>query len=353
MHFDEAPWSRRGFQRTVWLTSALARLGERGIPADAVIRTYFGSRIRRHMVLEVVNARMALSEAKIEFERLPPQLREWLPLVPEHRMFDELVVESLTGQVADAIEDWVQHGAMAHLLSWRRVADRVDIAPEDRVLPAGLDATRWIVDRFTRTALDDWLRPSLDWELAYLSDPVATSRDVGIPATVIAERPISEAMVIRAITRRTREPARNDEVFAGMTRVEVMDNVIALSLRGERANALTLVRKAVEVQPREIEFEQALAFLQIPDSTPDAQRRLRAIRARRDASQPLVTACLAICALREGQGADAVSDLRSLSTMDHSPSYWLWTPATVSAPEPELGEFSLSDWASQMLAAIS
>jgi len=53
------------------------------------------------------------------------------------------------------------------------------------------------------------------------------------------------------------------------------------------------------------------------------------------------------------QGADAVSDLRSHSTMDHSPSYWLWTPATVSAPEPELGEFSLSDWASQMLAAIS
>ena len=85
--------------------------------------------------------------------------------------------------------------------------------------------------------------------------------------------------MINAISRRTREPSLSDEVFGGMTRTEIMENVVALSLRDERSAALELIRKAVEVAPADLEFEQALAFLQIPDSCLESQRRFLAMRA--------------------------------------------------------------------------
>lgn len=348
--FNERPWAQMAFRRTVWLTSALAKLGERGIPPDAVIRTYFGTRICRAMTLEIVSAKMALLDGRVTIDQLPPQVRDWLPHLPARQTFDELAIESLTGPFAEDMQQWIRHAALAHLLDWRHDAQLVDIAPEDCAVPAGAEATRWLVDRFTRTALDDWFRSSLDWELAYRSDPLGTSRAVGVSPNVIAERPISEAMVINAIGRRIREPSSHDEVFAGMSRVEVMDNIIGLSLRHERQAALALTRKALQVRPTDSDFGQAMAFLLIPVNTVVARHRLLELRVSRGDSDPLINACLAICALREGGHADAVDGLKALAALDEAFSCWLWTPETLTSPEPELGEFSISEWASEVLS---
>jgi hypothetical protein len=351
--FDEPAWSRTAHQRTVWLTSALARLGERGLPADAVVRTYFGPRIRRQIVFEVVGAWKAVAAGKIELNDIPPALRDWLTLVSEDEVTDEFIYHCLTGPLSDAVEAWIQNGALAHIIGWRHGAQIVDVAPEDRVVIGGLDATRWLIDRFTRTALDDWFRPSLDWELAYISDPRATARVVGVSPSMIAERPVSESMVTSAISRRTREPSFNDEVFGGMTRVDVMENVIALSLRDERSAALELIRKAVEVVPSDLEFEQALAFLQIPDSCLESERRFHAMRGRRGVREELLTASLAICAIRQGRTSEAVAALGELATSADSRPYLLWAPATLTDDEPELYRTSLADWSSQVMVALN
>ena len=349
---DEPAWSKSAHRRTVWLTSALARLGERGIPADAIVRTYFGSRIRRQMVIEIVGAYIALKRERARVNQIPPHLREWFSLVPESRDLEDLLGQCLAGSLSDAVEEWIQHGAIAHVIGWNRNADRVEVAPEDRVVRGGVDATRWLIDRFTRTLLDDWSRSSLDWELAYLSEPEATARTVGVAATFIAERPVSESMVIRAIARRTREPSLNDEVFGGMAPVELLENVIALTLRDERSAALELARKAVEFSPSRMEFEQALAFLLIPESSTEAERRLIAMRGRRGAPEGLLTACLAICKIRRGQGIETLNDLRDLSIGRDDERFWLWTAESLTESEPALQNTSLAEWATSVLVLL-
>jgi hypothetical protein len=268
-------------------------------------------------------------------------------------MADELIYHCLTGPLSEAVDEWMHNAALAHIIAWRHDAEVVEILPEDRIVKGGLDATRWLVDRFSRTALDEWFRSSLDWELAYLSEPVATARAVGVNASWIAERPVSEPMVISAISRRTREPSLDDEVFGGMTRAEIMENVIALSLRDERSAALELIRKAVEVAPTNLEFEQALAFLQIPDSCPESERRFHAMRGRRGAREGLLTASIAICAIRQGRASDAIAALDELSTSTDSRPYLLWRPTTLTDDEPALYQTSLTDWSSRVMAAIS
>ncbi|ULN34735.1 hypothetical protein [Mycolicibacterium smegmatis] len=317
------------------------------------MRTYFGPRIRRHIIFEVVGARVAIAEGKIKLEEIPVALRNWLKLVPDHEVRDELMLHCLTGPLSDEIEAWIQNGALAHIISWRRDADLVDVQPEDRVVDGGLDATRWLIDRFTRTALDEWVRPSLDWELAYLSEPVATAQAVGITAAVISERPVSEAMVVKAISRRTRAAGLNDEVFGGMSRVDIMDNIIALSLRDERTAALELARKAMEFSPSDLEFEQAFAFLQIPDSLIGAERRFLGMQGRRGAPENLLFASLAICAIRQGRISEAMATLEELAKCSDPRRYWLWTPASLMWREPELCETSLPDWALQAISIFT
>ena len=350
---DEPAWSKSAHRRTVWLTSALARLGERGIPADAVVRTYFGTRIRRQMVIEIVGAYTAVATGRVTFNEIPRTLRDWFPLVPEGGNRDELLAHCLAGPLSDTIEDQIQHGAIVHVIGWRRHAERVEVAPEDRVVEGGLDATRWLIDRFTRTALDEWFRSSLDWELANLSDSEATARTAGVPAVLVAERPVSESMVVEAIGRRTREPSLGDEVFGGMAPVELLDNVIALTLRDERSAALELIRKAVEVSPARLEFEQALAFLLIPDSPTEAERRLLSMRGRRGAPEELLTACLAICKLREGHVSEMLASVGDLARSSDLRRYWLWTAESLAGAELDLYQTSLPEWATNVLSKFS
>lgn len=347
---DEPAWSKSAHRRVVWLTSALARLGERGIPADAIVRTHFGPRIRRQMVIEIVGAYIAVKRGRAEVRQIPRTLQEWFPLVPEDVDLNELLARCLAGPMSDAIGDWIENGALVHVIAWKRNAEPVEIEPEDRVVRGGVDATRWLVDRFTRTALDDWARSSLDWELAYLLEPETTAGAVGVAATLIRERPVSEAMVVRAIARRTREPSLSDEVFGGMRPVEVLDNVIALTLRDERSAALELARKAVEFSPSRLEFEQALAFLLTPENPAEAERRLLSMQGRRGASEGLLTACLAICKIRRGIGNDAADELRRLSDDPDEHRFWLWTADSLTEPEPVLQEFSLPEWAASVIA---
>jgi len=304
------------------------------------------------MVIEIVGAYIAIKRGRAKVNQIPPTLREWFPLVPESRDLDELLAQCLAGPLSDTVGEWIEHGAIAHVIGWRRNADRFEVPPEDRVVRGGVDATRWLIDRFTRTPLDDWSNSSLDWELAYLSEPEATARAVGVAATLISERPVSESMVIRAIARRTRAPSLTDEVFGGMTSVELLDNVIALALRDERSAALELARKAVEFSPSRMEFEQALAFLLIPESSTEAERRLLSMRGRRGAPEGLLTACLAICKIRRGQGAETLNELRDLSSGVDDRRFWLWTAESLTENEPVLQENSLAEWATTVLALL-
>jgi len=304
------------------------------------------------MVIEIVGAYVAVKRGRATINQVPSTLREWFDLVPESQDFDELLAQCLGGPMSDVIEDWIQNSALAHIIGWKRNAEALNVDPEDRVVQAGVDATRWLVDRFTRTMLDDWSRSSLDWELAYLLEPEATARAVGVVAPLISERPVSESMVMCAIARRARERSLSDEVFGGMVPGELMENVIALALRGERLAALELVRKALEYSPSQMEFEQAVAFLIIPDNPTEALRRLASMHGRRGAPEKLLTACSAMCNVRLGLDAETLDDLRDLSTDSDERRFWLWSAESLTVDEPLLQQNSLADWAITLLGLL-
>jgi hypothetical protein len=137
-----------------------------------------------------------------------------------------------------------------------------------------------------------------------------------------------------------------------MLPIEVMENVIALTLRDERSAALELARKAVEFSPARMEFEQALAFLLIPENPNEAERRLRSMQGRRGAPEGLLTACFAICKVRQGLGVQALSELRDLSTDADDRRFWLWRVESLNENEPTLQETSLAEWATSALAML-
>lgn len=132
--------------------------------------------------------------------------------------------------------------------------------------------------------------------------------------------------------------------------VEVLDNVIALTLRDERSAALELARKAVEFSPSRLEFEQSPGFSAYPGGNPaEAERRLLSMRGRRGAAEGLLTACLAICKIRRGLGKDAADELRRLSDEPDEHRFWR-TADSLAEPEPVLQETSLPEWAASVVA---
>ena len=88
----------------------------------------------------------------------------------------------------------------------------------------------------------------------------------------------------------SREQSLHDEVFGRMTPEELMNNVIALTMRDERSAALELVRKAVgSVRPGW--SSPGVGVLLIPECPGDAERRLVSMRGRMRAVEGLITAC--------------------------------------------------------------
>jgi hypothetical protein len=80
----QPPWESDRLWRSMTVTSALARLGERGILPDAVLRTALADSLRRQMVVHVVGAHQAVVSGAVEFDDLPPTLAGWLFVLEGH-----------------------------------------------------------------------------------------------------------------------------------------------------------------------------------------------------------------------------------------------------------------------------
>jgi hypothetical protein len=69
---SQAPWVRDAFERHVQITSALARLGEHGIPADAIIRRCLRAPLRRALLTCLGTVLEAIAVGDLEASHLPP-----------------------------------------------------------------------------------------------------------------------------------------------------------------------------------------------------------------------------------------------------------------------------------------
>ncbi|MGY5882499.1 hypothetical protein [Modestobacter lacusdianchii] len=354
---EEHPWGEGAFRRSVVITSALARLGERGLPADAVVRLCLAGRLRRRMTLHVVAAHRAVRGGRVRFDELPHQLQGWVGELGDpgrdHTGAGELEMWALTGPFATTFNRWLDEAAMAHLIDWRFNAQRVDIANEDRVLSGGSDATRWVFDRFSLTRLDDWRPASLNWEFAYVHRPVEVSRRAGVDQRWLAERRVSEEMVGEAIARRVYLPSVNGPIFADMSRAELIENFVSLVKVAALDTAIALAHKAMEAVPHVPQVGLAYAFLLIVSDPSKAESRLVRLLGNDELPVAVVHANIAMAKLRRGDERGARTALEQLPVSSDSHLAWLWRPQSLVDGPPEIAEYALATWKSEMTGVLS
>lgn len=72
-----------GLRRATWITTALARLAERGIATDPLMRRWLGPVLARHVMTIAATLWLQIRSATLTLEVVRPQIRGWLALVEE------------------------------------------------------------------------------------------------------------------------------------------------------------------------------------------------------------------------------------------------------------------------------
>lgn len=363
----QPPWGEDAFRRSVWLTSAMARLGAIGLPADAILRTCAAPALKRRLIFHIATAwhgRWGLGD---DMTNIPDVLHPWLEKLESltglsmsgERIppLEEVLVKAATGPFSCLIDDWIGNTAVSHVIAWRLDdALRVEVLPTDLVLSGGLTATRWVFDRFSQTYLDDWDEDSLVWELCYAQSPQLTAEQVGIPRRVLEERPTAAVLAVDAIARRH---TRGREIlsstdFAGVDVGEIQDQIVFLANAGDIRQAQGLARAATQKAPHQQQLRDAYAFSLIPSDPATARSHFE----QNDESSILSDLNIAACYLVEGERerlAGMVSALKIVNQVNQPVlRAWLWTPSYLSGRSQTsvMRYYEASEWLAEVAATI-
>lgn len=292
----------------------------------------------------------------------PPQAREWFAVLDAETLltrgrdmqFSDVAVAVLTGDPGCVVESWFKTAALAHVIGWRRSGSlHVDLALDDLVLPQGRDATIWAYERFSTTALDDWSRASLGWELLWIHDPTGTAELVGLSPEVLEERPSSESAVLAALGRRLSGGEHNDPLIDGLKIAQVVESVRSSLGRGDYAAALTLSRRACEGAPRAFHVRMALGFCLIQVDPKEAQRVLEQTVARDAPERAIVMANLVSVLVVQRKFEGLAGKLQALRECCGDVEAWLWDPGSlVGVNDWHVESFRLIEWADAVSAAL-
>lgn len=268
------------FRRSVWLTSSIARLGERGFPPSALIRTCVAPSLRRRLTFEISTNWHALKSQKVTEDDIDSSLFPWIEYFSEYYKIDlnvvpipsleDVLVLASTGAFGDLIDDWIATTAISHIIDWRfDGAHKVDkISPTDCILPGGLPATHWVFDRFSYTYMSDWRTESLAWEISYAHSPEQTAARAGVDIALLQERPASLTLTLEAIVSRhtTIHGAGEPHIFGGVSINEIILQIVHMLNSGNVKQAQDLTRAVMEQVPYDGEILNIHAFVNIPEN---------------------------------------------------------------------------------------
>ena len=332
----------RGLHRATVITMGLARLAERGFPADAFVRTCMRESILRRMTITLCAVWEEIQRGERKRADVP-ELATWLEILDEdaelRHIEDPLLTDVLarahTSGLESRIEDWLADASLTHILGWRLSGyARVDVPPNERQLPGGRSATRWVFQRFTETYLDKWDPSSLQWEFAFSIAPDEVASRVGFPVHSLVERAVTQAMIASEICRR----AMPDDDASSPLLAPYMQAVGSLLEAGETVMALQVARRGLAANPNDPFLELCFVFCLIPHDPPAARRYLQQPRSCWDPF--LVAADLASTHLMEG---DLEKALTAVASCDGDTLAWLWTPASLPH-EPRVDYVPFRAW---------
>ena len=335
-------------KRMVMMTTALARAAERGYTADAVVRTCLGQLLVRHVVLTATSLWHAERAGELGRSDLDHTMRAWLELIDcdaksleqSEQSFPSVVAAALSGATGEQAREWIDTAAVAHIAQWR-IDDylKVERSRDDCLLPAGLEATRWVFERFTHAV--GWSRASLNWELVFNSAPRATAERLGMPIDLLMERRVPNVAIIRALERKLSSAEAELDVIT-----EIVEAAVARLSLVDLASARLLTRQAFESSPGVPALRLAYAFCSIPEAPNDARATLMPMQCHYPEQVVLRAVNLATACLFEKDLEGASRQLSSLSISDASDAVegWLWDAPSAYEGKAKLRFMGVTEW---------
>lgn len=347
--------------RSITITTALARLGERGLSPDAVVRTGVGPDLTRRILLDTAAFWVAERDSALNRTDMPRPLQGWAALIDgdpslanrelSWEWFGHVVQ---TSAVAERAQNWLVTAAVGHLLGWQ-VDEYLQVSrgPDEMVFPGGKHATRWVCDRLIRTYLSEWHAASLQWELAYILSPLEIATSAGVNPAILAERTCTEEMVIQELCQRVRSPGVRDSIQTELLAEDLIPSLGLLLQKGRCDVARAQARRAFEAYPNRVEFHMAYAFCTIPQNREEVRRLLEPLQVDDAALRVLVCANLATCALFDGDAAGALDLVAEVTEPVGGSPMWLWDPARALRGEAEVHLETLDDWLVRLRSALA
>ncbi len=349
------PPERNRLWRSTAITTALARLGERGLPADVMVRTGMGPGLIRKILSDVAFFWSAARGGHVAPRRTPVILRPWCALLDAEPALatvsspspGHVLSVALAGGPGSAATRWIRSAAVGHIVGWR-IDDylEVDRVPEDLVLSGGRDSTRWVFDRFTSTFPDDWRTSSLNWELVYNQDPAAVASFVGVPVGLLDERIVTDDALRKALSHKlTSALEAGDELEGGLNADAVIAALGSMLEQGLVEGARAMARRLHEEHPRDTHLAMAYAFCSIPISRREACSIMDRLSVPEGSIQAVVREVnRATCAIFDGDLSAArrlVDAVGAPATNEH---LWLWDPQAALAGRAEIVCEPFSQW---------
>lgn len=348
--------------RATSITTALARLGERGLPVDCMVRTCMGQDLLRHIIIVISNVWSDInddSRSRADY----PELEGWLRAVDDDPVIKGgwagdrgwVITRSLQGVPRERGEEWLRDAALSHLLAWR-LDDymRSPVSPDDLFLPCGDAGTRWVYERFTKTYADEWSEASRSWETAFRADSGAVARSVGVPEVILRERMIPDEQLTRATVRSVMQGSTAATVD-GISVAEIIEIALVQLEEGFFEGARQLSDKASKQIPQHENLRLLRAFAHLstePSVSRDVLRRMLAEGEVERSQTHILRADIAASHLMEDGAALAIEEVAKIPRSETRANAWLWDP--ISLPEqPRVRYSALEDWLHRFDDAVS
>lgn len=338
--------------RTIAITTGLARLGERGLPVDWLVRDRIGPGLIRRAILASASVWHRVAVGDLD-ARDVPELSGWLAAIAEdaplhydpEKDLGRVFVNSLSGKASAVGRTWIEEASISDIAAWR--VDGYLVSPpalEDMALPGGRAASRWVYDRLTRTYLSEWAPESWAWEAAHLEHPARVAQRAGVAPSILAERTSTPGQIMRASSRFILEDL--GEVLPGVGQEEFVEIVAHHLERGQHGEAQTLAEAAFRERSDSPPVRSVFAFCWLP-TTPARSREILRETAENSTMSSAVR-CVNIAASHLAEGAtqaalDALQPLKELSDVAGR-SAWLWDPLTLRS-RPHVTYLAPAQWA--------
>lgn len=334
-----------GWQQSIAVSSATARLSEAGFPVEELVREVFGPIIQGEFIRFFARAAFDLHKANPEL----PSYYEWVgatvldDVAPSEeesfaQYFARVIELPQTVHLRRRAAAWVRTAELAELICWEVPEEKAWQSFEEELVdfrepPA---QAKWLADRFLVTYLKDWSTVSLHEEYRWCTGHV----ECPVRRDSLDLRRVPREKLDAEIAKRAVESEDQPTSYQG----DLVQRAVQL-LQAERAEAAVALFQGALALSDDPWIQNGLAFCLLtvdPDEATALWERLLLD----GFDPPLTRANLAAASLLAGRPHEAGEHARAgLAELESDRPAFLWS---VGEDRPELVEVSLVEYLTEM-----